>query len=296
MASETSPRNTSDSDSSPNLTPDDKWPRGIIQLPATAKDINDYIRWKIDTIEEQDWKGSDLSEYYRVDFEDFKPDNFDQASQTLLRLLRDTLRRRGVYVSKGRRGHRLSIALVEAVDDELPWPEDNPQRPDTGRPQTPTLPNPPVVTQTAPTQQPTPVTGPTIRFQDRISDPTRQPSPFQPEETPTPIGPSQIAPRTDNYTREMANLAKLYTDEDRYSGQTIDSFEYKLTIFQSKCKKAGIPQSIQHRAFDEMLTGLAKEFYYQSCQGLVEYTLDQLCEAIRKRFKTSERRRANLHV
>ena len=94
----------------------------------------------------------------------------------------------------------------------------------------------------------------------------------------------------------MTNLAKLYTDEDRYSGQTIDSFEYKLTIFQSKCKKAGIPPSIQHRAFDEMLTGLAKEFYYQSCQGLVEYTLGQLCEAIRKRFKTSERGRANLHV
>ena len=149
MALETSLRNTSESDSSPNLTPDDKQPRGIIQLPATAKDINDYIRWKIDTIKEQDQKGSDLSEYYRVDFEDFKLDNFDQASQTLLRLLQDTLRRRGVYVSKGRQGYRLSIALVKAVDDELPQPKDDPQRPDIGRPRTLTLQNPPVVTQTA---------------------------------------------------------------------------------------------------------------------------------------------------
>ena len=133
-----------------------------------------------------------------------------------------------------------------------------------------------------------PATGPTVHFQDRVSEPTRQPSPFQLEETPTPIGSGRIAPvsppaldphtgtdpRADNYTRELTNLAKLYTDEDRYSGQTIDSFEYKLTIFQSK----------------------SKEFYYQSCQGLVEYTLDQLCEAICTRFKTSERRRANLYV
>jgi len=50
MASETNPRNPSES----SLTPDDKWPRGIIQLLAMAKDINDYIWWKIDTIEEQD--------------------------------------------------------------------------------------------------------------------------------------------------------------------------------------------------------------------------------------------------
>ena len=31
-------------------------------------------------IKEQDWKGSNLSEYYRVAFKDFKLDNFDQAS------------------------------------------------------------------------------------------------------------------------------------------------------------------------------------------------------------------------
>ena len=80
MVLETSPRNSSESDLSPNLTPDDKQPRGIIQLLATAKDINDYIRQKIDTIKEQDWKSSNLSKYYKVDFEDFKLDNFDQAS------------------------------------------------------------------------------------------------------------------------------------------------------------------------------------------------------------------------
>ena len=63
----------------------------MIELLATPKDLNKYICWKLDTIEEQDWKGSTLLLYYAEDFNNFDTDTFDQAAQTLVQTLRDTL-------------------------------------------------------------------------------------------------------------------------------------------------------------------------------------------------------------
>jgi hypothetical protein len=36
------------------------------------------------------------------------------------------------------------------------------------------------------------------------------------------------------YSKELANLAKLYTDEFKYSGKN-DNFNFKLTIFIDLC-------------------------------------------------------------
>jgi hypothetical protein len=50
--------------------------------------------------------------------------------------------------------------------------------------------------------------------------------------------------RSDNaqlgYSREIANLLKIYTDEDQYSGHPDNSFDYKFGIFLDKYSKAGI--------------------------------------------------------
>jgi hypothetical protein len=42
----------------------EKWPNGTIQLPATGKEIDEYIQWKIKVYDENKWIGTDLSIYY----------------------------------------------------------------------------------------------------------------------------------------------------------------------------------------------------------------------------------------
>ena len=43
------------------------------------------------------------------------------------------------------------------------------------------------------------------------------------------------------YGKELANLAKLYTDESKYSSEN-DNFNFKLTIFTDLYQKADIPK------------------------------------------------------
>jgi hypothetical protein len=46
--------------------------------------------------------------------------------------------------------------------------------------------------------------------------------------------------RTESgHGKELANLAKLYTDEAKYSGEN-DSFSFKLTIFHDMCDRADV--------------------------------------------------------
>jgi len=46
-------------------------------------------------------------------------------------------------------------------------------------------------------------------------------------------------PIAKTYNKELANLAKLYTDESKYSNKN-DNFDFKLTIFINLCQKANI--------------------------------------------------------
>ena len=48
---------------------------------------------------------------------------------------------------------------------------------------------------------------------------------------------------SQNYGKELANLAKLYTENTKYSGDN-DNFDYKLMIFYNLCEKAALPQQV----------------------------------------------------
>ena len=43
------------------------------------------------------------------------------------------------------------------------------------------------------------------------------------------------------YGKELANLAKLYTNKFKYSGEN-DNFDFKLIIFMDLYQKANIPK------------------------------------------------------
>ena len=152
--------------------------------------------------------------------------------------------------------------------------------------------------QQEPRQDPQPENQPDIYDTSPPTSPTRPHPPMQPRipQDPIPqiprIQTPQIEEPQPDFSRQIANLAKIYTEEDRYSGQPDDSFDFKFGIFLDNCTKAGVPRQAQSLAFSMMLSGLAKDYYYKACRQK-GYNIDQLCEAISKRFETSEQGRLN---
>jgi hypothetical protein len=95
-----------------------------------------------------------------------------------------------------------------------------------------------------------------------------------------------------DFSCQITNLEKIYKDEDRYSGQSNDSFDFKLDIFVINCRQAGIPVKAFEIAFPTMLTDLARDYYFKTCRDYRD--VKQVCKAIRKRFETKEQRRSNI--
>jgi hypothetical protein len=86
-------------------------------------------------------------------------------------------------------------------------------------------------------------------------------------------------------------LAKLYTDEAKYSGEN-DNFDFKLTIFTDLCQKADILKQEFSQAYSIMLRGLALDHYYTNLKSNpLGVPFNKLCEAIRNYFKGPEYKR-----
>jgi hypothetical protein len=102
------------------------------------------------------------------------------------------------------------------------------------------------------------------------------------------LPPASTTPVTSGFGRELANLAKLYTDESKYSGEN-DNFDFKLTIFHDLCNRADIPQEAKPRAFPTMLRGLALDHYYSNTNiGGMALSFDGLCDLTRQYFEGAE--------
>ena len=64
------------------------------------------------------------------------------------------------------------------------------------------------------------------------------------------------------FSKLSANLAKLFTDADKYSGAMEENFDLKLQFFVSRCRIAGIlDSSNMASAFSMMLKGEAMEYH-----------------------------------
>jgi len=63
------------------------------------------------------------------------------------------------------------------------------------------------------------------------------------------------------YSKEIANAAKIYIEEQKYSGIN-KSLNYKLIIFYNIYNQADVPQEAYLKAFPTMLKGLALEHFY----------------------------------
>jgi hypothetical protein len=71
--------------------------------------------------------------------------------------------------------------------------------------------------------------------------------------TPTTTIPVAMVPTSIlRYGKELVNAAKLYTDDQKYSGIS-GNFNFKLTIFYNICKRADVLKKAYPKALLLML-------------------------------------------
>src|SRR6266576_3379533 len=84
------------------------------------------------------------------------------------------------------------------------------------------------------------------------------------------------------HSKEIANTAKIYTEEQKYSG-TNKSLDYKLTIFYNIYNQADIPQEAYFKAFPTILKGLALDHFY--INQLSHLLFAKVCKHLQNFFK-----------
>ena len=97
--------------------------------------------------------------------------------------------------------------------------------------------------------------------------------------------PSIKATAAVNYGRDLVTLAKMYTEESKYSKED-DNFNHKLTIFNDLCNRVGIPQEAKIKGFPIMLCGIALNFYYKNKATYT--TFNSICNAVCNHFEGLE--------
>jgi hypothetical protein len=115
----------------PSQSPEDRWREGVDPAKSSVADIITYTKWRM-RVYEEDWRDESLSESFALDFVSFDQAAFLACGHDVAKRSRDFLRR-GLYVRKAR-GLKYEVALAEAVREEIPWPEDDPERPIWGPP------------------------------------------------------------------------------------------------------------------------------------------------------------------
>jgi hypothetical protein len=101
--------------------------------------------------------------------------------------------------------------------------------------------------------------------------------------TPTTTTPITMVPTsTLGYGKELANTAKLYTDNQKYSGIS-GNFNFKLIIFYNICKRADILERAYLKALLLMLQGLALNYYYNT--KLATFTFEDAYKSLYSFFR-----------
>ena len=260
--------------------------------PDTKEVLEQFVLWRIQQYTTH--KFTTLSDVFADDFAQYVREDFEALDKDVITSLRDCLRANGAYVKKGR-GLSMAKELAYVIQEEVPWPPDDEDRPPPktshyypqqqrplGQPlgQAPPLPPQPPV-QTENTGQILPL--PAQNYGPNYRTPHLLPSPYQVIQE---FGTRQV----HGHSKELATLAKMYNNDDKYGGSPTESLSYKFNIFMDLCTRAEIPQGLLHTAFPTMLTSMALEYYYSSCQG-VSLTTEQLFERFQSHFEGEEHRR-----
>ena len=111
-------------------------------------------------------------------------------------------------------------------------------------------------------------------------------------------------PPVDTAARDIINLSKMITTENKYSGQN-DHFDTKLTIFNEYCSQLNISDDVvKAKAYSFILKDIALQHYLNNKTAAetravgtgipYQVTFAQLCQATRDYFENDEYRRSQL--
>jgi hypothetical protein len=204
----------------------EKWGKGIDLDAANVKtkDVDEFVRFKLLEYDVLNFRDIDLWEAYKEDFGSFTVAVFKSCNQHLIRQLRLRLRTNGVWVQR-QTGTTVPESLFSTAQEKEPteWTESELRShlDNSGGFNSPRINN--ILQQkrirTAP-------------FSSQTFPTTRQDTPFS--DLVSPTGRTQELGQEFGNRRELSNLAKMYTEEQKYSREQ-DNFDYKLVIFEDLC-------------------------------------------------------------
>lgn len=206
-------------------------------------DVNEYIKFKLVEYEYFDAKDYDLWETFREDFAEFKEETFKNCNQLIIRNLRKCLCTRGVYVLREKRT-TVAKSLHNLILENEPstWNQE-------------------LIAEYFNSYGPFNSCNPMIK--NFIGDSGANTNNEQAIDLKKHLDKLLSNPHSDtkeiaspeqskNYGRELANLAKMYSEESKYCGEN-DNFDFKFTIFCDLCSRASVPKDALSLAYPTML-------------------------------------------
>lgn len=278
------------------------WANDGLDLPNEQDSIDDYTIFRLSRWMKHRFKDYDLWETFQEDFSNFTLDDFKRIEKDAKKDLRNYLRTSGIYVSKN--GH-IAPALMAVLQQKepTPWSIDDVlecmrkgERFDSVIIDNLLQTHRVALAQTQNTFTHTPSTVQSLAFaQDQSPQAVPQAASQAVPQTVLQAAPQpvpQTVPQASPYghTKELTQLAKLYTDDLKYSGDN-DNFDLKLRIFKDLCMKAEIPQAALPLAVSTMLKGSALEYYYSNVSNVALVAYDDVVQAVRNNFEGAEYRR-----
>lgn len=85
------------------------------------------------------------------------------------------------------------------------------------------------------------------------------------------------------HDRELLNLAKIYTNDAKYSG-CHDSFIFKLTIFHNICLRADVLPEAKIKVFPIMLKDLGLDYYFSNINSSTAINSNQVHYSIKMKW------------
>ncbi|KAI1003750.1 hypothetical protein K3495_g4457 [Podosphaera aphanis] len=273
---------------------------------ASPTDLSNYTAFKVNFYEEENVSDSNLWELFQDDFRDFTVLTFSRIKLRVQQVLRDCLRSRGAYISKNSKRKTISQTLFHCLQEEEQheWTDENLDD---------------ILNENYIFKSPKLVRR--IAKREDSSTSVRQ-STVEPLETPHIKQPAIVSPVSSNasldvplallenkqennnlppqrsanansktFGKEIANMAKIYTEEQKYSG-TNDSFDFKMKIFYDICSRADDPHEAYLKALPTMLKGLALDIYY--INELSSMSFQNATAHLRNYFQGPEFQRKNL--
>ena len=237
----------------------------------------DFVKYQLENTLSKPWSAKCIQEIYAEMFQYFSRETFKSLPPSLKGELRNCLESQGINI-RGGSSRRVTDELFLAMEYSHTWPDDDDEgsRVEVGK-RNAAKPSPE-------TPHPPPLKGPQGLPDSHVSP---MPSPFREFRSPQEMT-TEERTRWETLSRNITNLAKQYSDADRYSGASHENFDDVALIFSMRCRSSGILDVMDlPEAFHVMLKGMALAYFLRNFRGK-GFSIETIYSMMRDRFHTHE--------